>query len=225
MQFFKEADLHAFLDYQFRINGCEMSAYLPVVASGSHALTIHYTRNDDVLRNGELVLVDAGGKFGGYCADISRTWPVDGKFSGPQRDLYQAVLNVNKACIDLCVASNGLSLSDIHRKSEDLLYTELLNAGMNISRSQLRELYPHYIGHNLGIDVHDLKTASTLDPLKPNQVVTIEPGVYVPQTDQWPKHFQGIGIRIEDNVVVGESSVEVLTVDAYKEINEIEGCR
>ncbi|ANB13661.1 Icp55p [Sugiyamaella lignohabitans] len=223
IRFSKEHDLHAFLDYQFRANGCQMPAYLAVVAGGSHALTIHYTRNDDLLKDGDLVLVDAAGKYGGYCSDISRTWPVTGEFSQPQKDLYQAVLNTNKQCIELCTVKSGMSLADIHRSSEDILYTELLNAGFTgLTRGQVRELYPHYIGHNLGIDVHDLKTASNFIPLKSNQVITIEPGVYVPISDKFPKHFQGIGIRIEDNVVVGPESNEVLTVDALKEIDDIE---
>ena len=155
-RFTKESDLHAFMDYEFRIGGCEMPAYLPVVAGGSHSLTIHYTRNDDILRDGELVLVDAGGRYGGYCADITRTWPVNGKFSEPQKDLYQAVLNVQKHCIELCKTSLGGSLQDIHAVSESLLYTELLNAGLTgLTRNKVRQLYPHSIGHHVGIDVHD----------------------------------------------------------------------
>ncbi|CAN6594952.1 intermediate cleaving peptidase 55 [Trichomonascus vanleenenianus] len=222
-RFKKESDLHAFLDYEFRVGGCEMPAYLPVVAGGKHALVIHYTRNDDRLRDGELVLVDAGGRFGGYCADISRTWPVNGKFTGPQRDLYQAVLNVQKKCIELCTSRQGASLDDIHRASEELLYTELLNAGMTgLSRGSVRKIYPHYIGHHLGIDVHDLQTPSRFDPLAPNQVITIEPGVYVPEDSNFPRHFHNIGIRIEDNVVIGKESYEVLTCDALKEIDDIE---
>jgi intermediate cleaving peptidase 55 len=222
-KFATEHALHAFLDYHMKINGCELPAYLPVVAGGAHALTIHYTRNDDILRNGELVLVDAGGRFGGYCADISRTWPVNGTFSGPQKDLYQAVLNAQKQCIELCTVSEGYTLADIHVRSIKYLQSELINAGFkDLTERQLLTLYPHYIGHNLGLDVHDITTASRLDPLKAGQVITIEPGVYVPDSEEWPKHFRGIGIRIEDNVVIGRDSYEVLTVDALKEIHDIE---
>lgn len=223
--FSTESELHAFLDYQFRVHGCSDPAYLAVVAGGDHALTIHYVRNDDVLRDGELVLVDAGGRMGGYCADISRTWPVNGKFTQPQKDLYQAVLNVEKSCIDMCVSSQGYSMSDLHRHSENMLHSELKNAGLDIPKHRIREVYPHSIGHNLGIDVHDIKTASSLDALKSNQVITIEPGVYVPRSDKFPKHFQGIGIRIEDNVVVGDQFPEVLTIDALKEIADLEQAR
>lgn len=221
--FSSESQLQAFLDYEFRMQGCEESAYLPVVAGGIHALTIHYTRNNDLLRDGDLVLVDAGGRYGGYCADISRTWPVNGKFSQQQRDLYQAVLNVNKECITLCKADLGISLHDIHRRSEELMFTELKNAGFtSLSRRDVAVLYPHYIGHNLGLDVHDITQPPRYSKLLPGQVITIEPGVYVPNDDRFPKHFRGIGIRIEDDVVVGEHDYEVLTSDTLKEIDDIE---
>lgn len=222
-RFATEKALHAYLDYEFKLGGCEMPAYLPVVAGGSHALTIHYTRNDDRLRDGDLVLVDAGGRYGGYCADISRTWPVNGKFSAPQRDLYQALLNAQKKCIEYCTVDANMNFNDLHKISEDLLYTELLNAGMTtLTRSRIRDLYPHYIGHHLGIDVHDIKTSSRFDKFQSGQVITIEPGVYVPDSEMWPKHFRNMGIRIEDNVVIGKNSYEVLTVDTAKEIDEIE---
>lgn len=224
-EFKTEGQLHAFLDYEFKISGCDEPAYIPVVAGGNHALTIHYTRNDNVLKDGDMVLVDAGGRFGGYCADISRTWPVNGKFTEPQKDLYQACLNVNKECIKLCTVSSGLSLHDIHSHSESVMLTELKNAGFaNLTRRHLHQLYPHYIGHNLGIDVHDITQPPRHSKLLPGQVITIEPGVYVPEgeSDVFPKHFRGIGIRIEDDVVVGKTAYEVLTVDTLKEISDIE---
>lgn len=219
-----EGQLQAFLDYEFRMAGCEESAYLPVVAGGAHALTIHYTRNDDLLHDGDMVLVDAGGRYGGYCADISRTWPVSGKFTEPQRDLYQACLNVNKECIKLCTASSGLSLHDIHSHSESVMLTELKNCGFTgLTQRQLHVLYPHYIGHNLGIDVHDITQPPRYAKLQPGQVITIEPGVYVPENSElFPKHFRGLGIRIEDDVVVGERDYEVITADTWKEIEDIE---
>lgn len=219
-----EGQLQAFLDYEFRMAGCEESAYLPVVAGGAHALTIHYTRNDDLLHDGDMVLVDAGGRYGGYCADISRTWPVSGKFTEPQRDLYQACLNVNKECIKLCTASSGLSLHDIHSHSESVMLTELKNCGFTgLTQRQLHVLYPHYIGHNLGIDVHDITQPPRYAKLQPGQVITIEPGVYVPENSElFPKHFRGLGIRIEDDVVVGERNYEVITADTWKEIEDIE---
>ncbi|VVT52989.1 uncharacterized protein SAPINGB_P003348 [Magnusiomyces paraingens] len=223
IRFQTESQLYYYLDYQFRMRGCTESAYLPVVAGGNHALTIHYTKNYDVLKDGDLVLVDAAGRYGGYCADISRTWPVNGKFTAPQKDLYQAVLNVQKECIKYCSTSSGMTLNDIHRQSEQLFYSELKNCGFaSLSRKELTTLYPHYIGHNLGIDVHDISSPPRFTPLQPGQIITIEPGVYVPDTEEWPKHFRGIGIRIEDDVVVRQSSYEVITSDTLKEIDDIE---
>lgn len=222
MRFQTEQQLYHFLEYEFKMRGCHESAYLPVVAGGSHALTIHYTQNSDILRDGEMVLVDAAGRYGGYCADISRTWPVNGKFTDPQKELYQAVLNVQKECVKMCSGAKGMSLHDIHRESERLMFLELKNCGFNLDRRDVSTLYPHYIGHNLGIDVHDITRPPRYTPVQPGQVITIEPGVYIPKDNKWPKHFQGIGIRIEDDIVVKESSYENITADTLKEISDIE---
>lgn len=221
LPFKSEHQLHAYLDFMFKQGGCETDAYLAVVAGGPHALTIHYVRNDDVLRDGELVLVDAGGRYGGYCADISRTWPNNGHFTEPQRDLYEAVLAVEKECIKLCTESSGLTMYDLHRHSVMAMQRELTNAGLALSPTLVSEVYPHSIGHNLGLDVHD-GSAPHNAKLKANQVTTIEPGVYVPADDRFPKHFHGIGIRIEDNVAVGKDNYEVLTEDTLKEVEDLE---
>ena len=223
-----EKTLAKYLEYQFVRGGCDKQAYIPVVASGSNALTIHYTRNDDLLYRDELVFVDAGGKLGGYCADISRTWPNSTKgFSEPQRDLYEAVLNTNKKCIELCNESLGYSLHDIHEYSVTSLKTELQNITgfQNLSKIDVsRYLYPHYIGHHLGLDLHDVPSISRFEKLVEGNVITIEPGLYIPEDDRWPKHFQGIGIRVEDDVVVGEANDEIinLTSGCVKEIVDIE---
>lgn len=222
-QFISESQLHTYLDFMFKQGGCESDAYLAVVAGGDHALTIHYVRNDDLLKDNDLVLVDAGGRFGGYCADISRTWPVNGRFTEPQRDLYSAVLSTEEECIAKCTVDSQFSLFDLHRFSEKSLQVNLKNVGFDLSLTQINAVYPHMIGHQLGLDVHDISLpGSSSQPLRANQVVTVEPGIYVPHDDQFPKHFQGIGIRIEDNVAVGPSNPEVLTAECLKEIDELE---
>ncbi|CCG25754.1 Icp55 protein [Candida orthopsilosis Co 90-125] len=223
-----EKTLAKYLEYQFVRGGCDKQAYIPVVASGSNALTIHYTRNDDLLYRDELVFVDAGGKLGGYCADISRTWPNSTKgFSEPQRDLYEAVLNTNKKCIELCNESLSYSLHDIHEYSVTSLRKELSNVTgfQNLSFSDVsRYLYPHYIGHHLGLDLHDVPSVSRFEKLVAGNVITIEPGLYIPEDDRWPKHFQGIGVRVEDDVVVGKTNDEIinLTSGCVKEVVDIE---
>lgn len=222
-KFRNERTLASFLDYNFISGGCDKSAYIPVVASGSNSLCIHYTKNDDVMYDDELVLVDASGSLGGYCSDISRTWPTNGQFTDAQKDLYQAVLNVQRSCIELCKASNGLSLQDIHDESIKFMSEELRNLGIaEVKNWDVERLYPHYIGHNLGLDVHDVPECSRYLPLQKNQVITIEPGLYIPDDKQFPKYFRNVGIRIEDDIAIGEDTYTNLTVEAVKEIADLE---
>lgn len=221
----QEKVLGKMLDYQFVLHGCDRQAYVPVVALGLNALTIHYTRNDDIMYDDELVFIDAGGKLGGYCADISRAWPNSGRFSQPQRDLYQVVLDTNKQCIDLCL--EGTLMHDIHDKLVTFLWRGLrqLPGWEDVSKTDVgRTLYPHYIGHHLGLDLHDVPSVLRFEPLKRNNVVTIEPGLYIPRDAKWPKAFQGIGIRVEDDVVVGSSPATItnLTAGCVKEVVDIE---
>ncbi|CAI5758851.1 unnamed protein product [Candida verbasci] len=223
-----EKTLAKFLDYQFVKGGCDKQAYIPVVASGSNALTIHYTRNDDLLFKDELVFIDAGGKLGGYCADISRAWPNNPKgFNDPQRDLYEVVLNTNKQCIELCDESLGYTLNDIHEFSVNSLFNNLKNlpAFKNVTKNEVSKiLYPHYIGHHLGLDLHDIPLHSRFNKLVEGNVITIEPGLYIPKDDRWSKYYQGIGIRIEDDIVVGKTNDEIinLTSGCVKEVQDIE---
>lgn len=223
-RFQSEKGLHSFLEYRFISGGCDKPAYFPVVAGGDHALCIHYVRNDDVLRDGELVLVDAAGNLGGYCSDISRTWPVNGVFSPAQTELYEALLSVQRKIITECTVQKGHSLNELHNMSVDFLTSELRNAGFNHLQNweTSKYLYPHYIGHNLGLDVHDCPLYSRSAKLQKGQVVTVEPGVYVPDDNRWPAEYRGMGIRIEDDVAVGDNVNIVLTTEAAKEIDDIE---
>ncbi|KAL4865584.1 hypothetical protein BDV12DRAFT_174390 [Aspergillus spectabilis] len=223
--FTKEKDLTSFLEYNFKINGCDGSAFVPVVAGGSNALSLHYTKNDDILNDGDMVLVDGGGEMGTYIADISRTWPVNGKFSGPQRDLYTAVLNVHRTCVSLCRESAKLSLDRLHSIAESGLKDQLKQLGFDVSGDALRTLFPHHLGHYVGLDVHDCPGYSRGYDLKAGQCITIEPGIYVPDDDRWPAKFRGIGIRIEDSVCVGDDNPIVLTTEAVKEVDDIEALR
>jgi intermediate cleaving peptidase 55 len=216
-----ENELAKLLEYQFVRHGCEKHAYIPVVASGENALTIHYTRNDDVLKKDQLVFIDAGGKLGGYCADISRGWPV-GKLTQPQKDIYSAVLAVNKSVIAKCAP--GISLQELHNLSVQHLSQELKNLPgfSGVTQNQIaNKLYPHYIGHHLGLDLHDVPTISRHQGLVPGNVVTVEPGLYIPESSQWPKWYHGIGVRVEDNVAITGDGHQILT-NAAKEISDIE---
>ncbi|KAL4804374.1 peptidase M24, structural domain-containing protein [Aspergillus unguis] len=224
-KFTGEKILTSFLECNFKINGCDTSAFIPVVAGGSNALSIHYTRNDDVLKEGDMVLVDGGGEMGTYISDITRTWPVNGKFTDPQRDLYNAVLNVHRSCVSLCRESAGLSLDRLHGVAENGLKDQLQQLGFDLSGDALRTLFPHHLGHYIGLDVHDCPGYSRGYDLKAGQCITIEPGIYVPDDDRWPAKFRGIGIRIEDSVCVGDDNPIVLTTEAVKEVDDIEALR
>lgn len=226
--FLTEKVLAQYLEFAFVRGGCDGQAYIPVVASGENALTIHYTRNDDLLYKDETVFVDAGGKLGGYCADISRAWPNSPQgFSDAQKDIYSVVLNANKLCIDKCYESPSTSLQTLHEMAVTSLTSDLrqLPGFGDVLRSDVsRELFPHYIGHHLGLDLHDVPSVSRLAQLKKGNVITIEPGLYVSMSDKWPKHFRGIGVRVEDDIAVGKTSKDVLNLTSLcvKEIADIE---
>ncbi|KAJ5646932.1 hypothetical protein N7490_003304 [Penicillium lividum] len=197
--FTKEKDLNSFLEYQFKVNGCDGSAFVPVVAGGQ--------------------------EIGGYISDITRTWPVNGKFSDPQRDLYNAVLNVHRTCLALCRENANLSLDKLHGIAENGLKDQLKQLGFDLSGSAMNVLFPHHLGHYIGLDVHDCPGYSRGYNLKAGQCITIEPGIYVPDDERWPAHFRGIGIRIEDSVCVGDEHPIVLTPEAVKEVDDIEALR
>jgi intermediate cleaving peptidase 55 len=224
-QFTKEKDLGAFMDYSFRTSGCEASAYIPVVAGGRNALAIHYVQNNDVLKDDEIVLVDAGGEYGGYIADITRSWPINGKFSAAQKDLYEAILRVQRTSVSLCRESANMSLDIIHEITQNGLKDALKNLGFDVSGDAMDILFPHHVGHYIGLDVHDCPGYSRSTALKTGYCVTVEPGIYVPDDERWPKHFRGIGIRIEDSICVQEDTPLILTTEAVKEVIDIEALR
>ncbi|XP_053113097.1 xaa-Pro aminopeptidase 3 isoform X4 [Hemicordylus capensis] len=184
-------------------------------------------------QDGEMVLLDGGCEFSCYVSDITRTWPINGRFTGPQAELYQAVLEVQKACLRLC--SPGVSLENIYSLMLTLIGQKLKDLGIlqkSTSENHLfkavRKYCPHHVGHYLGMDVHDTPDVSRSIPLQPGMVITIEPGIYIPEDDiNAPERFRGIGIRIEDDVVVTENAPLILSADCPKELYDIEqvcGC-
>lgn len=222
-----EKQLWADLAHGYRAGGLDGEAYVPVVAGGKNALSIHYVRNDADLREGEMVLVDAGGQYGNYITDITRTWPINGRFTAAQRDLYAMVLAVQKSCLSLCREDANMTLDKLHSVAENGLRNGLKDLGFDTSRSDcLDTLFPHHVGHYIGLDVHDAPGYPRTERLMKNHCITIEPGIYVPVNDErWPAHFRGMGVRIEDSVRVGMEEVDVLTDTAVKDVEEIEGLR
>lgn len=229
----RERDLALFLDYGFARAGCDGPAYVPVVAGGPRGSLIHYVQNAATLSADEMVLVDAGGEYGTYVTDISRTWPVGGVFSPAQRDLYEAVLRVQRSCVSLCRSSAGFSLDRLHDVAEHALADQLRSLGFDLDVDGGRgaggrgisALFPHHLSHYVGLDVHDVPGYSRGVQLMPGHCVTVEPGVYVPDDDRWPSHFRGMAVRIEDSVCVMEDNPFVLTTEAVKEVVDIEALR
>ena len=202
----EEALLAARMEWECKQRNATL-AYVPVIAGGPRSLVLHYTHNNGRLRDGEMLLVDAGAQFEGYCSDISRTVAVggDGNGKSPEQEIiYNAVLHVQRACIDLLDVSmkekRSISLDDLHLYSARL-FTDILK-GLKIPVKLLDTLYPHSIGHYIGLDLHDCPTVSTRDPLVPGMTLTVEPGLYIPEHPAINKKLHNIGVRIEDDVLI-----------------------
>ncbi|XP_022905515.1 xaa-Pro aminopeptidase 3 [Onthophagus taurus] len=221
-----EHDLYASVDYHCRINGAEYLAYPPVVAGGSRATIIHYINNNQVLNHQDLVLMDAGCEYHGYASDITRTWPVGGAFTNAQKILYEIVLDVQTELIELCYRFPTLDkLFDIMCS---LLGRKLSLAGLipqNSSNYELSRIAfqfcPHHVSHYLGMDVHDTPSIPRSIKIEPGMVVTVEPGIYIPEQAKVPDEFKGIGIRIEDDVLITENGPEILSKNCPKSLTDI----
>ena len=173
----------------------------------------------------DILSVDAGCEFVGYASDITRTMPTgaDGRFTPAQRDIYEVLLRTLKACTKLATERQGYSLAELHRRSVEMLSVELRALGFSLGTGVLeRTLYPHYLGHWLGIDLHDTSTVERSTRLQEGMVFTIEPGLYIPDDSAFPKEYRGIGMRVEDDIAVGERDSLVLSADAPKEVVDIE---
>ncbi len=226
-----EHELEAVIDYTFRRRGGTGPGYTTIVGGGENACILHYVENDQPLRDGDLVLVDAGCEFGWYTADVTRTFPVNGTFSEPQRELYQLVLDSQLAAIDQVRAGtpfNELQDAAVRVLTQGLVALGLLSGRVDdlIADQAYKRYYMHNIGHWLGMDVHDCGAyhlEGESRPLEPGMVLTIEPGLYVaPDDDEAPERYRGIGVRIEDDVLVTTGDPDVLTGALGKTVAEIE---
>lgn len=221
-----ENDVMARLEYNYSINGSQDSAYYPIVATGENACILHYDSNDKKLKDGELLLIDSGCEYNYYCSDITRTFPVSGKFTEEQKLIYEIVLKANKECIKRI--KPGIKFSDIGKLSDKVLAEGMFKAGLLKNKDAIKKYSLHGVGHHIGLDTHDaVPHSKTLkednDTLKPGNVLTIEPGLYfTSQMKEIQAKFRGIGIRIEDDVLVTRSGCENLTGSMVKEVREIE---
>lgn len=206
--------------------------YGAIVASGANACVLHYVNNDRKMAPNELLLIDAGGEFDYYTADITRVFPVSGTFSPEQRDIYGAVLAAQKSCIKM--ARPGKTQRDIHNHAVEVLVEELKklkilkgSSKTLIDKKAYFSYYPHNTGHWLGMDVHDVGKYyngqyDSFRKLEPGMTITIEPGLYFGASVSAPARYKGIGVRIEDDILITSSGCKVLTSGVPKEIDEIE---
>ena len=227
-----EYEIQAEIEAVFRRAGSPRVGYDSIVASGNNANTLHYILNNKKMRRGQLLLIDAGAEFGGYSGDVTRTLPVEGRFTDAQKAVYRVVLRCQKKCVR--AVRPGCTFERLNRMAQLELTKGLVELGiLKGDYKKLREKgafkpwYMHGIGHWLGMDVHDVGPYSTREgkplPFRSGMVLTVEPGLYLPANDKRvPKEFRGIGIRIEDDVLVTRSGNRVLTADIPKEISDVE---
>ena len=231
-----EFELEAVLLETFRKHGSERPAYGSIVGSGPNATVLHYRKNDRRIEDGELVLIDAGCEYGYYASDVTRTFPANGKFSDAQRAVYQAVLDAQVACIEM--VKPGVTQGQLHETAVRILTERLVTMGVLqgdvkelIEKEAFKPYYMHKTGHWLGMDVHDVGSyfVTRLDgpgahrPLEPGMVITIEPGLYFGiGAEKAPEKYRGIGVRIEDDVLVTEQGYEVLSGSIPKTVEEVE---
>ncbi len=224
-----EYELEAELSYEFRKRGADGHSYSPIVAGGANACVLHYVENDKLLVDNTLVLIDAGCELDGYAADITRTFPVNGRFSGPQRDVYEIVLAAQAAAI--AAIRPGVPFIAYHDAALRELVWGMVDLGLlsgdvdNLIESEAyKPFYMHRTGHWLGLDVHDAgeyKAGEDWVALTPGMTLTVEPGLYIRPGAGVPEHLHGIGIRIEDDILVTAEGAEVYT-SAPKTVAEIE---
>ena len=257
-----EFQIQAMLEDTFTENGASAPAYNSIVAGGNHACVLHYTSNRDKLADGDLILIDAAAEFAGYASDITRTFPVNGKFTEPQREIYELVLKAQLAAI--AAAKPGSSIRRVHLTAERVLRAGLVELGI-LSKEQgsaaatrrmesllkmakeakkggtkpsvdpakeratVQTFFPHGTSHWMGLDVHDVGTRETRTdlgkkrPLEPGMVFTVEPGLYFEKDDiRVPARYRGIGVRIEDDLVVTTDGCTILTAAVPKTVREIE---
>lgn len=217
MRIFKDArsgmheyELEAMLRCEAMSSGLPHMGFFPIIASGLNAATLHYHANNCQIGENDMVLLDVGAGCNNYSADITRTFPVSGTFTPRQREVYQAVLDVNKAIIDMVMP--GVTMTKLNKETVKLITAALKKLGLIEKDEEYRKYYMHSVGHHLGMDTHDVGPRE--EPLEPGHVITVEPGIYIPE--------EAIGVRIEDDILVTEDGAVNLSVKIPKEIDQLE---
>ncbi|HEX8422409.1 MAG TPA: Xaa-Pro aminopeptidase [Pyrinomonadaceae bacterium] len=229
----KEYEIEALIEHIFRRHGATAPAYTSIVGAGANATILHYINNDGTLQDGDLLLVDAGAEYQGYASDITRTFPINGRYTQAQREVYELVLKAQESCIEM--ARPGVTMDELKKHSIEIQTEGMVRLGLLqgdpeklIEEEKYKQFYMHGLGHYLGLDVHDVgpyyaRGTKQGRPLEAGTVITIEPGIYIaPDTKDIPPQYLGIGIRSEDDVLITPEGNRVLTTAAPKQIEEIE---
>jgi Xaa-Pro aminopeptidase len=226
-----EWEIEALVDYTFRSRGAAGPSYPSIIASGPNAATLHYIHNDRQMRSGELLLIDAGCEVDFYASDVTRTFPIGTRFNAAQRALYAVVLEAQLRAIES--VKPGVRFDDVHEAALRVLVEGMIDLGLvkgplhdAIATASYRRYYMHRTSHWLGMDVHDVglyRVDGGSRALEPSMVLTVEPGIYIsPDDESAPEHLRGVGIRIEDDVLVTAAGHEVLTSAIPKTIDDVE---
>jgi Xaa-Pro aminopeptidase len=230
-----EYEIEALLRSVFRRHGSERPAYAPIVGSGPNATVLHYHKNNRRMEDGDLLLIDAGTEYGYYAADVTRTFPVGGKFTAPQRTIYDLVLAAQDASIE--ATRPGATIDEVHQASVRVLAEGLVALGFiegpveeAIKEERYKRYYMHKTSHYLGMDVHDVGRyfeEGKARPLEPGVVITVEPGLYIAANDdKVPAEYRGIGVRIEDDVLVTPGGHRVMSEAIPRRTADVErACR
>mgnify|MGYP003288237143 CR=1 FL=1 len=227
----QEYEIEALIEQVFRKRGAAGPAYTSIVGGGPNATVLHYINNDAELRDGDLLLVDAGAEYKGYASDITRTFPINGRYTKAQREIYDLVLKAQMACVEM--VRPGVTHDQLKRHSIEVLTEGMVKLGLLkgdpeelIKESKHEQFYMHGLGHMIGIDVHDVGKyyfGEDSRALEPGVVMTVEPGIYIsPDTKDIPEQYLGIGVRIEDDVLCTNNGPRILTNKVPKQAEEIE---
>lgn len=212
-----ENQVEAVHDFVHRSYGAESESYPPIVGAGENACTLHYVNNNATKTENTLVLMDVGSEYHGYASDVTRTIPANGKFSPEQKIIYELVYNAQDEVIKIC--KEGLPFKNLQAKSKEIIAQGLLDLGIIKNKEEVDIYYPHGVSHYVGLDVHD---RGDYDILKENMVITVEPGIYIPEGSPCDKKWWNIGVRIEDDVLILKNGFENLSIAAPRKWDEIE---
>ena len=212
-----EYEIEGIMEGEFKRLGAENTAYNSIVGSGLNSCVLHYTTNRDSIHNNDLILFDCGAEYHGYAADITRTIPKSGKFNQEQKIIYEIVLNAQKLAINHC--KPGVKHSSVDSIARAYIDSALIDLGLIETTAESRRYFPHGTSHYLGLDVHDVGTYTNLQE---GNVITVEPGIYIPEGSDCDKKWWNIGVRIEDDILITKDGYDNLSKNLVKGIHDIE---